>query len=94
MALSLGLDAPQQAQLEEVLKEHLSALSEIREMRKTSNGTEASESSPTKFERLNERLDRQIAFQEELKGILTDSQFDQWRAHVERKKPRRKHRHR
>lgn len=94
MTLALGLDTPQQAQLENMLKKHLSALSEFRDNRASGEGMENSGTPPTRFERLNQRLDRQIAFQEELKGILTERQFARWSAHREQKKPQRKHRYR
>ena len=39
---------------------------------------------------LNERLDREIAFQENLKGILSQEQFDAWKSHKEARNANRK----
>jgi hypothetical protein len=95
MVLALDLDTRQQQQVETLLKKRF----ETREKTRAAHRATASDSSKgltaeQRYSRMNARLDREIAFQQEMKNILTETQFEDWkkrhgakkRAHHKRQK--------
>ncbi|MDM9631588.1 hypothetical protein [Robiginitalea aurantiaca] len=92
MTLALGLDEQQQVRLEDVLKKHLDTRLESRENRKPEENDHKAEDSEERFARMNQWLDREIAFQKDLRGILTDPQFEAWHTEHKKKMAKRKHR--
>jgi len=101
MTLALGLDKQQQNQMTALLKTRLDAHKESRAGRKSEAGSAEQKDGASRYVAMNERLDRQITFQENIKGILSDSQFEQWRSLREnqvkernrKKRSRDRHRH-
>ena len=100
MVLALDLDTRQQQQVESLLKKRF----ETREkMRAAHRETAADSSKPLtadqRYTWMNAHLDREIAFQQEMKNILTEPQFEHWkkrhgakkRAHQKRRKQYRQH---
>ena len=81
MTLALDLNKKQQEAIFEFNMANAQFRKEKMEERKA-NKTSGERSRPTSEERYsmeNARLDRMIAQQQELKKILTDEQFDQWK---------------
>lgn len=89
MTLALGLDKGQQDQMVSLLKKQLDERIEMRKRTETDSQTDNVKDSEKRFERLNARLDREIAFQKDLRGILSDSQFEQWQTHRKKQMDKR-----
>lgn len=83
MTLALGLNAQQQDQIATLLKSRLDARMELRARRKSEASSAEQKDEASRYVAINDRLDREIAFQENIKGILSESQFEQWRSHRE-----------
>ena len=94
MRLALGLDQQQQEQIAVLFKTRLDEQMERREQRKSEGGPDKEKDRESRYTALNDRLDREIAFQDDIKGILTDSQFEQWRSLREGKMKEQKNRSR
>lgn len=89
MTLALGLDQRQQDQMTGLLKQRLEERAELRQRRKSEADSGTSADSENRFDRLNAHLDRKIAFQEELRGILSERQFEKWQTQRERQMAKR-----
>ncbi|MFP2997103.1 hypothetical protein ABN763_14395 [Spongiivirga sp. MCCC 1A20706] len=89
MTLQLDLTDKQQKAVEALeLKEAQFKKTKMasRKQEKSDNKTLSDEE---RFNRINERLDRQISYKNNLKDILDDDQFAQWKEEMERRKMRR-----
>jgi len=94
LTLALGLDQQQQEQIAALLKTRLDERMEWKSRGKSEAGSTQQDEGASRYASLNNRLDRAIAFQENIKGILSDSQFEQWRLLREDKMKERKNRSR
>ena len=94
LTLALGLDQKQQDQIAALLKTRLDERMEWKARQKSEAGPDGTETGTSRYVAINNRLDREIAFQENLKGILSDSQFEQWKSLREDKMKGRKNRSR
>lgn len=94
LRLALGLDQQQQDQIAALFKTQLDEQMERRDQRKSEGSPNKEKDGASRYTALNDRLDREIAFQDEIKGILSDSQFEQWRHLREGKMKERKSRSR
>ncbi len=80
MALALELDTRQQNQVASLLKQRFEKRDEVRANRQAKAGDSTKRPSPEeRYNRMNSRLDQELAFQGEMKKILTESQFEKWR---------------
>lgn len=80
MVLALDLDTRQQQQVETLLKKRFETREKMRAThRKTAADSSNRLSAEERYTRMNARLDQDIAFQQEMKNILTEPQFDQWK---------------
>ncbi|MEO0527714.1 MAG: hypothetical protein AAFZ89_10845 [Bacteroidota bacterium] len=87
MTLALELTEQQQEEIQKINLEN-AALRKAKMEERTAKKEEGESKKPTTEERytmLNERLDRQIAVQDQMKQILTEEQFDQWKKMQHRK---------
>ena len=98
MVLALDLDSRQQQQVETLLNKRFETQEKIRAThRKTAADSSKRLNAEERYIRMNAHLDREIAFQQEMKNILTESQFEHWkkrhsakkRAHQKRRKQHR-----
>lgn len=94
LTLALGLDQQQQDQVATLLKTRLDERMEWKARRKSEAGSDQQKDGASRYAALNNRLDREIAFQENIKSILSDSQFEQWRSLREDRMKERKNRSR
>lgn len=78
MTLALALDATQQELVESLLSRHFQERIKQRASRTGQADTLSRQDPEVRYKRLSQRLDQKIAFQRELKEILSPSQFDQW----------------
>lgn len=98
LALALDLSESQQGQVKELhLQRSRERDARRNEARKTGDATDGTASPEERFERLNARLDQQLAYRASLKKILTEAQYTAWedmRKHRGRKfhEARRPHR--
>lgn len=90
MTLSLGLTDQQQKQVAALLSKELASRQELREAVRNQPDSLPAPTPQARYERLDRHLDLQIAFQRELREILTESQFEQWKDR--RGDPRQRHR--
>jgi hypothetical protein len=80
MVLALDLDTGQQKQVESLLKDRFETRAKMRDAHRETDRDSSERLSPgERFARMNTRLDQEIAFQKEMKNILNESQFDQWK---------------
>ena len=79
MTLALDLSDQQQEQLASLLGRQMSRRQAIRDEMKGRDDSDEQATPEARFERMNQRLDMQIAFQRELQEILSESQFEQWK---------------
>ena len=89
MALVLELDTPQQEAVQRLLKSRFEARAELRDSRERT-GPDASGTPEARYNRMEARLDRELAFRQELKGILTEAQYAQWKTHQALKQEHRR----
>lgn len=92
MTLALALDNAQSKKVYAVILPKV----EERMAAKAAKKEKQERQKPTKeerFKRLNMRLDSQIAYQNEMKSILTGPQFEQWKTIAKKGKRGRKGRH-
>ena len=98
MVLALELDAQQQKQVESLLKERFETRAKMRASHREAARDSSNRRSPEeRFTLMNAHLDQEIAFQNQMKNILNESQFDQWkkrhnakkRGHQQRRKEHR-----
>lgn len=80
MTLDLALDKKQSDKVYKLVLEEAKERKTQMAARKSKNGEDRPElTKEQKFERANTRLDKRIAMQNEMKAILTDAQFRQYR---------------
>lgn len=78
MTLALDLSAAQEQQLQKLLAKRNA---DRRAMREAHQKDTAAMADPHKrYERMSERLDREIAFRRELRNVLGESAYEQWKA--------------
>ena len=100
MVLALDLDTRQQQQVETLLKKRFETREKIRAThRETATDSSRRLDPEQRYNRMNAHLDREIAFQQEMKNILTESQFEHWKKRHDAKsrahhKQRKQHRQR
>jgi hypothetical protein len=94
LTLALGLDQQQQEQIAALLKTRLDERMEWKARRKSEAGSTEQKDGASRYVTINNRLDSEIAFQENIKAILSDSQFEQWRSLREDKMKARKNKSR
>lgn len=94
MMLALDLSSSQQAELKTLLSKRFEQRMAIRQAHQKDGAAPADPQ--MRYQRMNERLDREIAFRQELKKILTEPQYETWREmhppHEMGHRPGRKHR--
>ncbi|MCF4100888.1 hypothetical protein L1I30_04340 [Gillisia sp. M10.2A] len=79
MALNLELSAAQQKEVKELMKQE----AELRQARKEEyikmkeEGAERTKTS--RYEMMNARLDKQLAFQQKMKKVLNEEQYETWK---------------
>ena len=88
MTLALALDTAQQVKVESLLSKHFQDRRDKRDSRSNQVDTLSRQNPDARYKKLSERLDQKIAFQRELKEILSPSQFDQWQQQRFERKPR------
>ena len=94
MVLALDLDAQQQKRVESLLKEQFETRAKIRGARREVSRDSSKRPSPEeRYARMNAHLDQEIAFQNEMKNILNESQFEQWKKRHHAKKRGHQKRH-
>lgn len=80
MVLALDLDTRQQQQVATLLKKRFETREKMRAAHREAEGDSAKRlTSEVRYARMNARLDREIAFQQEMKNILTEAQFQDWK---------------
>lgn len=80
MVLALDLDTRQQQQVQSLLKERFETREKMRATQRESATDSSKRPTPEeRYARMNSHLDREIAFQQEMKNILSETQFDQWK---------------
>ena len=77
MTLALDLSSNQQQELKTLLTKRLRQRQEMRQAHQ--KDTAALADPQKRFQRMNERLDSEIAFRQELKKILSEPQYETWR---------------
>ncbi|NER18717.1 hypothetical protein [Spongiivirga citrea] len=88
MALRLDLNSKQQKEVEALeLEKAKFKKSKMAERKKEENADKAI-SEKDHFDRANERLDRQLAYQNSLKNILDDDQYKIWKQDMKDRKKR------
>ena len=92
MTLALGLDDRQQKEVKALLETEFQWRKETHEARKANRDSTAKADPETRYAHMNARLDHRISFERDLKEILSEAQFDQWKKHQHRKKGRKGHR--
>jgi len=100
MVLALDLDTRQQQQVQTLLKKRFETRQKMRAThRETALDSSKRHTAEERYTFMNARLDQEIAFQQEMKNILTEPQFEQWKKRHDAKrhaqhKQRRQHRQR
>ncbi len=93
LTLALDLSESQQEQMQELLlkkeQDRDSRMAERKETKEEENSEKLS--SDKRYEKMNARLDAQIAHKKEIKNILSTEQFEKWEKLVHHKKHRAKH---
>lgn len=77
MMLALDLSSNQQQELKTLLSKRIQKRQEMRQAHQ--KDTAALADPRQRYQRMNERLDGEIAFRQDLKKILTEPQYDKWR---------------
>jgi len=78
MTLALGLSSSQQQKLRPILLEAASKRMKMMQARKENRGQRKEMSSDAIFAKMNNALDQKIAFQNKIKNILKNEQFEKW----------------
>ena len=89
MALALDLDTPQQQAVQRLLESKFEGRAEMGGRREVAR-RDSSLTPEARYKRMEVRLDRELAFRQELREILTESQYTQWKEHQGRKRAHRK----
>ena len=80
MTLALNLTDQQQSQVEALLGRQISQRQQMRKDRENqSQGSPGTRNPEERFKRMDAQMDLRIAFQRDLREILTDDQFDTWK---------------
>ncbi len=77
MMLALDLSSNQQQELETLLSKRIGQRHQMRQARQQDSAAMADPQKRYQF--MNQRLDSEIAFRQELKKILSEPQYEQWR---------------
>jgi CRISPR/Cas system-associated endonuclease Cas1 len=98
LSLALDLTEEQRGQVMELQLERAKERKAFMEERKNSEGSGKALSPEDRFNRLNDRLDKKLAYKVSMKKILSDTQYTRWENmydHSKRKgqMDRRHHRH-
>jgi len=86
LSLALDLTEEQRGQVMELQLESAKERKAIMEDLKNSEGSGRALSSEDRFDRLNKRLDRELAYKAEMKKILTEEQYVRWDSFHDRHK--------
>lgn len=89
MALKLDLSEKQQKAIQALELDQAKFKKSKMERRKKEKTQEKDIDEQEKYARLNERLDRQIAYQSTLKNILDEDQYALWKEDMKNRKKRR-----
>lgn len=81
MALELGLDARQQSEVQSLLVKEMEWRKANRAERQAQKGADTTATAAERYARMNAHMDQRLAFQRNLKSILTEAQFAQWMEH-------------
>lgn len=92
MALALELDTPQQQAVQRLLESRFEARPQMRGRRQGA-GRDSSLTPEARYQRMEARLDRELAFRQELREILTEAQYAQWKTQQARKRAHRRGHH-
>ena len=92
LTLALDLSEAQQQKVEKLQLEQARDRAARREARKAENSRE-NRSSEERYDALSEQMDKRIAYQREMKSILTAEQFEKWQSINERHGKNRHRRH-
>ncbi len=89
MTLRLDLNEKQQKAIQALELDQVKFKKSVMELRKKERDQEKSKDEKVYYERLNERLDRQIAYQTKLKDILNQDQYAIWKEDMKDRSKRR-----
>jgi hypothetical protein len=78
LALDLDLSQDQQTKVKELQLQRVTEHRAIMQERKLKRAEKDSLSPDARFNRINNRLDRQLAYKSEMKEILTEEQYAKW----------------
>lgn len=78
MTLALDLSSAQEQQLQKLLAKRNADRRALREAHQ--KDTAAMADPQKRYQRMSERLDREIAFRRELRTVLGDASYEQWKA--------------
>jgi hypothetical protein len=92
MALALELDIPQQEAVQRLLESRFEASAQRRENHRRAE-QDSSLTPEARYQRMEARLDRELAFRQDLKDILTEDQYAQWKTHQAGKRTHRRGHH-
>ncbi|MCK0130619.1 hypothetical protein MWU59_03800 [Flavobacteriaceae bacterium F08102] len=79
MALRLDLNKSQQSKMQDLLEKGIKHRQEAMQARKNAKSEENTKDRPDRFNRQIALLDQKLAFQTEVKNILSESQYTQWK---------------
>jgi hypothetical protein len=88
MALMLDLNTSQQQKVAEVFEKHFAERNPMKG-REGAGKDSLAQSAEARHARISRQLDRQMALQQEMKKILSETQFEKWLEH--REEARRQH---
>jgi len=86
LALALELTPTQQKQVLKINQKRAVELKKHVEFIKSKKDSELKMSSDERFKMINKRLDQMLAMQNEMKNILSDDQYEQWKNMQNQKK--------
>lgn len=89
--LRLGLNDEQQTKIMALELQQAQELKALMEERKNKEGATKEIGTDERFNRQNERLDRQLAYKEAMKNILTEEQYGHWEKIRSHRKGKRHH---
>jgi len=78
LTLLLDLNQAQQQEIKKLYQEKAEKRKALMAERKKMSAEDAEKSKENRFERMNARLDKQLAHQEKMKQILNEEQFKKW----------------
>lgn len=90
MTLSYDLSEAQQEKMLALNTKWVNEMEKLKAVRKSENSEEMT--STQRFEHLSAMLDKKIAHQNEIKGVLNKDQFEQWKKNADRRDKKHKSR--